>query len=366
MNEEPTMMHPRLDRQGFTLVELLLAMAVAAILFAGMFMTLDQVVRTRNDLSNQATPYVIGPAILDCIARDLSNVYFYDFVENNSFYGSDAQLNGREADAISFITLSKAFAPHPDLPAVDEFNVNRGRYSYANEVAYVCRRGHPAGTPFLELWRREDFYVDDSPHSGGEFVLLYDRIHSIQFKYISRNAKLGGGLSEEASKNPEDMLQDGWNGIEEQGVPRCILVILEIYARDEEREIEEVLAADENAPRIYRFTRYIALPQVHMSRESEQQIASWDGEYNEATATTASNPNAAAGVGGAGGRPRAGQGQGDGSGRPNRPGRPGQQGTPPPRGAANNPFLQALQGQGARPRGGGGGAGGLSGLFGGR
>ena len=349
----------RTTEHGFSLIEILLSLAIVALLFTGMFMTLDQVVRARNDMSNQATPYVVGPAILDVIARDLSNVYFYDFKDNNTFYGADASLIGREADALSFVTFTKAFAPHTDLEAEDEYGQNRGRYAFANEVSFVCRQARGG---FLELWRREDFFVDESPHTDGDYVLLYDKIHSLQLKYISRNTDGEEGVGGATEKNAEQMLQDGWNSVEEQGVPRAVLVILEIYARDRENEVETELANDDQVPRIYRFTRYLTLPQVHMSRESEQQIANWDGEYQEATAVTATNaPAANAGGGGRGGRGGRGRGGADGGGR----GR-GQNGRGRSGRANGNPFLNALQGRGNSSGGASSsGASPFSGLFGG-
>ena len=352
--------HRRQSERGFTLVEILLAMGISGMLFTMMFLTLDQVVRSRNDMSNLATPYVIGPAILDVMSKDLANVYFYDVLENNSFYGADAQLYGREADALSFITLSKSFAPDQDLEAEDEYGENRGRYAYVNEVGFALKRQQ--GNPnFLELWRREDFYVDEAPHAGGEYVLMYDRVHSLSFQYISRNPDSPeSGPGGQTQKDAEDMLQDGWVSLDEGGVPRAILVILEIYARDSEEEVEERFGDKDNPPRIYRFTRYLTLPQVHMSRASEEQIANWDGEFNEATAQASSNPNARGGnaVGGGGARGRGGAKPGRGGAKPGRGGRGGGRGN-----AASNPFLQALQGRGGG--GGGGGGGGLSGLFGG-
>lgn len=361
----PMNRHSRAHQRGFTLVEVLLAVGIAGMLFTMLFMTLDQVVRSRNGMSNLATPYVIGPAILDVISNDLANVYFYDMMENNAFYGSDATLYGREADAISFVTLSKSFAPDKNLVSMDEYQQNRGRYAFANEVGYALKRQR-GNSHFLELWRREDFYVDDAPHAGGEFVEMYDRVHSLSFKYISRNPVGQEGVGGATQKDPEEMLQDGWVSLEEGGIPRAVLVILEIYARDSEQEVSEQFADQDNPPRTYRFTRYLTLPQVHMSRASEEQIANWDGEFNEATAQTSSNPNAAGGnaVGGGGAR---GRGRGGNQGRGGRggQGRGNNQGRPRG-GNANNPFLQALQGGGGRPRGGGGGGGGFGGLFGGR
>ena len=80
------------------------------------------------------------------------------------------------------------------------------------------RRG-PSGAPWNELWRREDFFVDDHPHTGGDYVLLYDKVASLRFQFVSRNPETEGGVGGASNKNVEEMLQDGWNAIEESGMP---------------------------------------------------------------------------------------------------------------------------------------------------
>ena len=351
----PETQRKAINQAGFTLVELLLALAIASVLFTSMFWGLDQIVRSRNELNNRATPYTIGPAILDRISRDVANVYWYDFENNNTFFGQNAQLLGREADAVSFVTLSKAIAPeqelegsNPDIP---------GRYSWANEVAYVCRAVPKTG--FFELWRREDFFVDDAPHSDGEYVMMYDKINSITIKYIGRTPRTAEG-EEPPPDDPEDeeaLLRDNWDPVVEQGIPRAMLIVLDIAAPDERWDRLE----EGEAPRSYIFQRYVPLPQVHMSESSQSQIAGWDGKYNEATTVTASNPNAA--------NRQTGAGAGGRNVRSNNDRTRSQGGRGQNRGASSggNPFLQALQGAGSRGRGGGGGrGGGLGAIFGGR
>jgi hypothetical protein len=121
------------------------------------------------------------------------------------------------------------------------------------------------------------------------------------------------------------------------------------------------LGDPEKTPRIYTFQRYIALPQVHISTATQEQIANWDGTLNEAAPTTTTNANQVRqnAVGGAGGRGgRAGE-----AGR----GKPAQGQQQSTRGAGVNPFMQALQGAaGSAPRSSGGSVpGGLGALFGG-
>lgn len=365
------------DQSGFTLLEVLIAVAIFSLLMTAVWLSLDVAVETRNSLANTATPYTVGPAILDRLSEDLANVYFYDFNENNSFYGADSDLLAREADALSFIALSKSFAPdfenYPDLSfdrpkfSYGEFfeDAGGGRWSYSNEVSYVCRS---QGNGFLELWRREDWHVDDYPHADGEYVLLYDKVHSIQLQYISRNDATADGVGASRAKDTEEMIQDGWNSVEERGIPRAVLVTLQIYAQDSIRAVEDQIEMGEE-PKIYTFRRYITLPQVHMSLGVQNTIADWDGQLRTPTVNVANGGRG--GPGGRGGNAGGGRGGGDRGGAAGRGGRGGNQrinfgrGGNPRQGGnpGANPFLNALRGAG---RGGGGRpAGNLGSIFGG-
>lgn len=334
--------HPHAE--GFTLVEVLLALTAAALLFSGIFVGLNQALQTRQDLANESTPYEIGPAILDRISRDLGNVYFYDMKENNSFYGTDATLSGREADAVSFLTNTRTFAPEIYNGRDDE------RHSHLNEVAYLMRRG-PSRTPFLELWRREDFFVDKHPHAGGDHVLLYDKVHSLSIQYVSRNPQYEGVAGGNATKATEEMLQEGWNAVQEGGVPRALQITLTIYAKDALESVESRVARGEE-PRLYVFKRFVALPQIHMSRDSEGSISGWDGTLSPpSTVTTGRNVRAGAGsrnqeqpVGGGGARRRRNRQGGN-------------------RAPGNNPLMNAFRNRG--PRSGSGGSNPFSQLTGG-
>ena len=346
-------------RRGFTLIEVLLALAITALLFTGAFWSLHQVVLTRNAVSNKATPYVMGPAILDVMAADIANAAFYDLKDNNAFYATDAEINGREADALSLVTYRKAMAPEQYDKADDL------RDSWVNEVAWVMRRGQP-GTESLELWRREDWNVDDKPHNEGDFVLLYDKVHSLSMQFVPRSgagaSKGEGGAAAGNVKDDEDVLADGWNAVKEQGLPRAVQITLSIWARDDAAEVED--KEREGEARLYTFKRFVVLPQLHMSPESQSQVASWDGKLTEPASPGRGGANAAAAGAGTGGPGRGGAGAGAGAGPRGAGGGRGRGRNNQNAGNAANPFLQALQGRG-RPAGNAqpGAAGGLGALF---
>ena len=334
------------DASGFTLIEVLLAMGIAALLFTATFMGIDQVIRSRKAIANRSTPYVIGPAILDAISADLSNAYFYDLKDNNVFFGSEAELGGREADALSFISARRTYAP-------ERFESDEDlRHSFLNEVGYLMRTG-ATDTPFLELWRREDYFVDGNIHEGGDYVMVYDKVHSLSLQYVSSNPENrdGGG-----QKAPEEMLQDGWNSIDEKGVPRAVQITLTIFAPDTleavDREVKDGRA------RLYTFKRFVSLPQVHMSTQSQQQVADWDGNLAEPIGQPTGVARGGQGEAGKGGATATATSSTTiQSGTSQRP-------TPGANQGGANALLEALRNRG-RPSGGSGGTSGLGALFGG-
>jgi prepilin-type N-terminal cleavage/methylation domain-containing protein len=271
---------------GFTLIEVLLAVAIGAILLTTAFASLDTALTTRRAVADHSTPYAVGPAILDALEADLRNAHFYDMKENDAFWGVDGDLLGREADALSFVTASLCKVGEPELKST----VMPGRAdsierrSPMTEVQYVCRRG-PNGTGEIELWRREDFYVDDSIHDGGIYRLVYDRVYEFKLEYVRRDSGPTGSFG--GDRNIDGMRADGWNAIEERGLPRAVIATLSIFARESEEQ--SLLRAE---PRVFVFRRWIPLPQVHETAKAERDVATYDGRLSERGSLTGSGGGA--------------------------------------------------------------------------
>lgn len=328
---------------GFTLVELLLALLIGAIVLSMIFVSLNLMIRQRQAVIGFSTPYAVGPQILDQIESDLKNAYFYDLKENDSFWGADAEINGHEADGLSFVTCTLSRVGEESLkstiPVGQEQVENRvhARKSPTTEVQYVCRQSPNIGD-CLELWRREDFYVDDSIHDGGIYRLVCDRVFDFKLEYVSRSTSSAGPNG--GDKAIDNMRKDGWSSIEERGLPRAVIVSISIYGREGERNWE-------HEPEVFVFRRWIPLPQVHESTQSEGQIATWDGSIKEIPSSPVA-PGAKGGAKGAGGKPGAQNPFGNGA----RGGAPA--------GGAANPFANAL---GNRAPRGGSNSGGFGSLF---
>jgi prepilin-type N-terminal cleavage/methylation domain-containing protein len=262
---------------GFTLVEVVIAVAIGATVSTMLFMALSHMIRARQSVVGFSTPYAIGPQILDAIEADLRNAYFYDLKENDCFWGADKELEGREADGLSFVASSLGHEGREDLLSnitIGQESEPHRRRSPTTEVQYVCRQSKTWPGCF-ELWRREDFYVDDSIHEGGSYRLVYDRVFDFKLEYVSRSTSTGG-MTGSQDKTAEQMRLDSWSAIEERGLPRAVIVSISIYAREPEQTWE-------HEPQVFLFRRWIPLPQVHESTQSEGQIATWDGTIKEPT-----------------------------------------------------------------------------------
>ena len=263
---------------GFTLIEVLIAMAIGAIMLTGIFATLNSMVQTRSTVVGFSTPYALGPQILDAIEADLKNVYFYDIKENDGFWGADKDIAGREADGISFLTSTLGHVgddPSSPRSRSDRRAEAHRRRSPTTEVQYVCRQS----TTYPELLR--------ALASRG---LLRGRLDPRGRQLPTR---LRPGLRLQARVRLEehvdgrivgqpgqDRRADAPRQLElDRGArpPRAVIVTISIYGRDPEKTWE-------HEPEVFVFRRWIPLPQVHESTQSEGQIATWDGTLKETRA----------------------------------------------------------------------------------
>jgi prepilin-type N-terminal cleavage/methylation domain-containing protein len=333
------------NQRGFTLVEIMLAIAIGSMLLTMVFTSLNTMMRSRQAVVNFSTPYAVGPQILDAIEADLRNAYFYDLRQNDGFWGEDGDLGGREADGLSLVTATLGHVGEQELRStrrIGQAEETQRRRSPMTEVQYVCRPS-PVNPEWLELWRREDFYADDMVHDGGIYRLVYDRVYDFKLEYVGRgsNEKSSGaafGVLGGSNGSIDEMRRDGWPSIEERGIPRGVIASISIYAREREKTWD-------GEPEVFVFRRWIPLPQIHMSPKSEGQIASWDGKIEEKPAKIGP-PKKARGGGGGGGKGGGGApgGPQQGAGRGGQPGggNPFHQRTPAG-GNAANPLLQIFK-----------------------
>ena len=321
--------------RGFTLVEVLVAIAITAVVMVSVSSTFITTLRAQREVQSLTESTEAGSRILSLIERDLKGLWTYNIKDNRVLIGRKRGIAGPPADHIDFLT-------HTDsITTILDTREEPARAPIC-EVGYWLRP-NPTDPLLMELWRREDPMVDDDLLRGGTFQKVHDRLRSFNVTYYKT---LG--------HNAEELMD--WDSSKENTLPRVIKIEFTIerkLASTNERSREVRDFEDNNK----RYTHYIVLdkervdvlkPQVALIPVFPQAPSAEDPGTGPGGAGGSSGGDVLGGPAGGGGMrdvTRAGptteiSGRGDRGG--NQPGN----GRPP----SNNPFGG---GRGSNPFGGG-------------
>ena len=332
---------------GFTLLEILIALLITSLIMTATYAVLFTTLDARDRIEKGNLEEKIGPAILDLIGKDIGGAWCWNIHHNDVFKGESHYINGERADRLHFITTTDS--------SFTEENEDQQVRSDLSEVSYLCRQ-NPRNPDLLELWRRQDFHVDDNITEGGLYELVYSRVYSFQVTYYA-------DLYEDAEKIDE------WDASRKGRLPAAMVVDLVM-------EIDPTLAGyalDEMNRKRLTYHRVIFFPQgseltmaVRPVIPTSPETAAGDGGTSGSGSGSGNNPNGSSGRFGGGdesggpGRGKGGLGGGKGSGH-------GSENPPPfnpPSGGNNGPpggndinldeLLRLLNGKGGGGRGGGG------------
>ncbi len=350
-------MNKRLQR-GFTLIEVLLAIAITATVMITVGTTFHVLLNARDVVDDLSESTEAGPRILNLVERDLRGLWTFNVYNNAVFRGRDMDIGGRDADRLDFLTTTDAVGYVLD-------NQNQPRKPTLCEVGYWFKP-NPRFRELFEMWRREDPMVDGDLITQGTFQLVHDRIKSFKVTYYET-------LGYEAEAKNE------WDSSIEDGLPARIKIEFTIERRRSSRnvvgdaEIEDFEGAEKTYVR-------------HFTLDQRMQVALKAGSARIPVlpgVPQAEGANGPAGPAGEAGGARGPAGPGSMSSTVGRAG-PGEAGeqvisrgkATTTTGSRGNGLSRPGSGappQGLPPgfnlgdllRGGGGGSGGLGGLFGG-
>lgn len=212
---------------GFTLMEVSLAVAILALLVALVLQNMSNTIRGRDYVMNGLRKPKVANALLSQFVRDLRYLWFGGLTGNAGFVGRHRVVNGKDADRIDFV----AARPVRSVVLDEENAAEDQAHAELGEVGYAFRPRDDGR--YIELWRREDPYVDDDPTSGGKYSLIYDRVRSFKITYFDRPSEAQGKSSG----------QEEWDSRQKRRVPYAIVVDITFDAeeadndkRDEEPE----------------------------------------------------------------------------------------------------------------------------------
>lgn len=159
-------------RRGFTLVELMLAILIMAIMMSIIYGVVVSTVSAAKRVEEITAASEVGPAILTRLRADLEAAFLPK--EGEFFVGVKKPGAGNDRDRIDFISSDVAYGAEND--------VEEPRFHSINEIGYqVLESRKDPGLGIL--YRREDFFIDSDPLKGGRLTQLYDRVRSLSIRY---------------------------------------------------------------------------------------------------------------------------------------------------------------------------------------
>ncbi len=205
--------------RGFTLLELVISIALLSTIMVLMYQSLGQTIETRNMVYDELQGPKVANAILAQIFKDFRYIYYGGLQGDAGFRGKAIKMAGMDADRVAFITArrTRTVGTEDDGRRTDE-----DRESYLTEVGYACRP-HPTYSQWLELWRREDYFVDSKPTEGGFYSLVYDKIRNFRLRFFP--------IPEEAT---EKQGLEEWDSAQKKGIPYAILLKIEFDVNEPE------------------------------------------------------------------------------------------------------------------------------------
>lgn len=232
------------SQRGFTIMEVIVTILIMAGIMVSISQILTAVRNTRDRIHNMQEAHLAGPAILDRIETDLRALDDFDREPALALRVTNRVIQGLDADSIDFVATTNS--------AVIEKQSGADRFVRAdlNEVGYRLR-ANPLQDDFLELWRREDFGVDEEPFDGGNFSFLHERVKGFNIEVF-----------EEDGPEAEPLESWGTKDDEHSGIPARIEI--EITVELAPRLVRETLIPTKREVtfrRIYRFPESLRLAQ---------------------------------------------------------------------------------------------------------
>jgi prepilin-type N-terminal cleavage/methylation domain-containing protein len=241
----PTRPRARPER-GFTLIEILAVIVITGFVMYAIYAVLFSTLAAQEEVERTVAVYEVGPRILDLVVRDLNNVAYGLLADDNGLKGGVEAVGGVDASYVDLVTSQ-------DSRTVLIMH-EQEYHSDFTEIGYRLKPSD-ANPELLELYRREDWGVDDQPLAEGLFHKVYDRVKEFKLEYIEHG-------KEDAEEYP-----DAWDTSAKKRLPRAVRITLTIVIGD----ADELAARDETGE--YTFIRVLVFPggdDVHPEEQPNQ------------------------------------------------------------------------------------------------
>ena len=198
------------NEKGFTLVEILVAVAIVSIIFTFIFSVLNSTLAASKEATAKMEVTHTGRFFINRITGDLTAASLMSTSGIGAFIGKDVHRDGKSMDELHFTAFTRTHFTR--RPQIDQSEI--GYYFEYEDEGKVLRR-------------READVIDSIIDSGGESFPITGKVDELKIRYLA----------------PEGWL-DSWDSTLNQILPKAVSV--EITLKD--------------AGRSYFFSNIIRLP----------------------------------------------------------------------------------------------------------
>lgn len=168
-------------QNGFTLIEIILAVALCALVMMLIYGVLASTIQAAERIDEMTHGSEIGPAVLAQIREDLGAA-FLPGKDEDFFVGQER--SGR--DKLDFISSSAVYAA--------DGTGSEPKIHPVSEIGYQVKEG-PSSEDGLVLYRRVDPFIDAEPLRGGRLTALAEQVISFKVTYWSGSEWLTSWVS---------------------------------------------------------------------------------------------------------------------------------------------------------------------------
>ncbi|MBI5360414.1 MAG: prepilin-type N-terminal cleavage/methylation domain-containing protein [Planctomycetes bacterium] len=191
-----------MNNKGFTLLEVVLTLAILAIVLSVVYGTLTSTLSVNEQIDNLFASAEVGPALIKIMSDDIKSLLNASALKH-SVQGKDGVIGAWEADRLDFVSSK------------DSWDSDRKVHAPVTEVGYYLTESQSWPGLFTLIKRKQPF-IDDKPFEGGYLFELYDKVRSLTFKYF----------------DGENWI-DTWDDTQ-KSIPEAIQVILTFHITSEE------------------------------------------------------------------------------------------------------------------------------------
>ncbi len=169
-------LHVIRSENGFTLLEILVATAISALIMAMLSTSFKSIITSIEDMTGYTEFYENLNMAIYRIDKDISNTYFTIENKNLCFISETIGANS----VINFVSVI-----HNDINL--RFDITKEyHYSDIREVGYSLLPGADRKGE-MKLIRRESPHFDKDPEKGGESNILLNNVTGLIFEFKSGN-----------------------------------------------------------------------------------------------------------------------------------------------------------------------------------